>query len=285
MADIKRVLVVGAGTMGHGITQVAATSGLDVVMQDIEDRFVARGKENIQANLARGVKAGRMQEEDARAILGRVSTTTDLEAAAATADLVIEAVPEILNLKQDVFRRLDEACGPEIVLASNTSQLSITAIASAAKHPERGVGMHWFNPAPVMKLIEVVRGLETSSEALELILDVSKKLGKETVVCRDSQGFITSRAMGALMNECARILEEGVATKEDIDKAMKLGFNHPMGPFELTDLVGLDVLYHANTSLSEVFGDRFLPPQIMRQMFIAKRLGRKTGRGFYDYGK
>ena len=283
--EIKRICVVGAGTMGHGIAQVAATSGYRVVLQDTEERFVQRGIEAIQTSLARVAKAGRIPQAEVPAILGRLSTATDLEAAAREADLVIEAVTELMNVKQDVFRRLDAACRPEVILASNTSQLSITAIASVTKRPAKVVGMHWFNPAQVMRLVEIVRGIETSDETIKVIEDISAKFGKETVVCRDSQGFITSRAIAAFMNECTRILEEGIATKEDIDKAIKLGFNHPMGPFELADLTGLDVNVHASSALCEVLGERFRPPQLLRQMVAAGRFGRKTGKGYYDYTK
>lgn len=283
MADIRRICVVGAGTMGHGIAQVAATSGYQVVMHDVEDRFLRRGMENIRTGLARAIKAGRIGEGDSQALLGRINTTVDLNVAAKNADLVIEAVPELLDLKRDVFRRLDAICRPEVILATNTSQLSISAIASATQRPDRVVGMHWFNPPQVMKLIEIVRGIETSEETVNTITRISATLGKETVVCRDSQGFITSRAIGAFMNECARILEEGIATKEDIDKAIRLGFNHPMGPFELADMVGVDVMFHSSLSLSEVIGERFRPPQLVRQMVAAGRLGRKTGKGYYDY--
>jgi len=280
---IKRIAVMGAGTMGNGIAQVAAMSGFDVVMRDVDDQSIARGLELINRSLARFAKSGRLTEQQVQEVRARIKTTTDLAAALDGADYVMEAIPELIDLKRALFKHMDELAPPDLILGTNTSQLSITSIAAATKHPERVIGTHWFNPPVMMRLIEVVKGVETAEQTLETTLDLCQKLGKETVVCRDSQGFITSRAIMAFRLECIRILEEGIATKEDIDKAIKLGFNHPMGPFELSDFNGLDIGYHSALAMTEVFGERFRPPMIYRTMINAGRLGRKTGKGWYEY--
>ena len=281
--EIKRIAVMGSGTMGNGIAQVAAMSGYEVVMRDVDDKAIGRGLELISRSLARFTKSGKLTDQQALDVRDRITTTTDLQAALDAADYVMEAIPEILDLKQALFKQMDELAPPGLILGTNTSQLSITSIAAATKHPERVIGTHWFNPPVMMRLIEVVKGVETSEETLQTTLDLCQKLGKETVVCRDSQGFITSRAIMAFRLECIRILEEGIATKEDIDKAIKLGFNHPMGPFELSDFNGLDIGYHSALAMTEVFGERFRPPMIYRTMINAGRLGRKTGKGWYEY--
>ena len=283
--EIKRIAVMGSGTMGNGIAQVAAMSGYEVVMRDVDDKAIGRGLELISRSLARFTKSGKLTDQQALDVRDRITTTTDLQAALDAADYVMEAIPEILDLKQALFKQMDELAPPGLILGTNTSQLSITSIAAATKHPERVIGTHWFNPPVMMRLIEVVKGVETSEETLQTTLDLCQKLGKETVVCRDSQGFITSRAIMAFRLECIRILEEGIATKEDIDKAIKLGLNHPMGPFELSDFNGLDIGYHSALAMTEVFGERFRPPMIYRNMINAGRLGRKTGKGWYDYDR
>jgi 3-hydroxybutyryl-CoA dehydrogenase len=283
--EIQKLAVIGAGLMGHGIAQVAAQAGLQVRLRDVEEGRLQRAMASIEKSLGRFVKAGSVAQEEVPTILGRIQPTLELGEAAANADYVIEAVPEDLELKKQVFAELDSICPPHTILATNTSQLSITAIAAATKRPPQVIGTHWFSPPAMMKLIEVVKGLETSQETLDTTLALAQRLGKETVVCKDSRGFITSRAFGAFMAECVRILEEGIASPEDIDKAIKLGFNHPMGPFQLMDFGGLDVAFHAMSGLEEVFGPRFKPPQILRTLVSAGYLGPKTGRGFYSYDK
>lgn len=281
--DIRCVAVIGAGNMGNGIAQVCATAGYRVYLRDVQESFLERAMANIQKSLARMVKAGKIQESEVPVILGRITTTTDLETAVKEASLVIEAVPEDLSLKQQLFADLDRLTPPDCVLASNTSNFSITAIASATKRPDKVVGMHWFNPPPVMRLIEVVRGFETSDETIAFIKAVSETLGKETVVCKDAQGFITTRAVIALSLEAYRMLEEGVATREDIDKAIRLGLNHPMGPLELADLTGQDVTLMVAEAMSQAYGDRFKPTNTLRNLVRAGRLGRKVGKGIYNY--
>ncbi|TAK33683.1 MAG: 3-hydroxybutyryl-CoA dehydrogenase [Chloroflexota bacterium] len=282
---VQNILVLGSGTMGNGIAQVCAQSGFDVALVDVSDEILERALSTIQSNLARMVKSGKLSNDAVPQVLARIKPSSNLRAVAEQADLVIEAVPELMDLKKKIFAELDSVCRPDAILASNTSELSITSIASATKRPERVIGMHWFNPAPVMRLIEIVRGLLTSDEVVREVEEISHKFGKETVHAKDSQGFIVSRALVAFKNECIRILEEGVATKEDIDKAIKLGLNHPMGPFELCDYTGLDIDLHASEGLLETLGERFRPPQLLRQMAEAGLLGRKSGKGFYRYNK
>ncbi|TAK34885.1 MAG: 3-hydroxyacyl-CoA dehydrogenase family protein [Chloroflexota bacterium] len=282
---MQKILALGSGTMGNGIAQVCALSGFDVVLVDISEEILDRALSTIQFSLARMVKSGKLQAEAMPQVMARIKPSSDLRAVAEQADLVIEAVPERLDLKRNIFAELDSVCRPDAILASNTSELSITSIASATKRPERVIGMHWFNPPPVMRLIEIVRGLLTSDEVARKIEEISHMLGKETVMCKDSQGFIVTRALIAFEYECMRILEEGVASREDIDKALKLGLNHPMGPFELADYTGLDIHFHAGEGLLGTFGERFRPPQLLRQMVEAGLLGRKFGKGFYDYNK
>jgi 3-hydroxybutyryl-CoA dehydrogenase len=282
--QIQTVAVVGGGAMGNGIAQVAATAGYDVILYDISDAALERATGTIRKSLERVVKAGKLSEGDFQVTLGRIKATKEL-ADVAAADYVIEAIPEIMELKQDMFKQLDALCKPHAILATNTSELSVTKIAAATNRPDRVIGMHWFNPPPVMKLVEIVRGVRTSDETLRLTEEVSHKMGKETVVCKDAQGFITSRALCALLVECYRIAEEGLASFEDIDKAIRLGLNHPMGPLELSDYVGMDVLVHASEGMVEAFGDRFRMPQSVIKQVEAGFYGRKSGRGFYDYSQ
>lgn len=284
MRTVQRIAVLGAGTMGHGIAQVAALHGLAVRLRDVEPSFLERGLGLIRQSLGRMVKAGRIAADEPERVLERVAPTTDLATAVADADLVVEAVPEVLSLKQEVFAALDRLTAPDVVLATNTSQFSITSIAAATRRPALVVGMHWFNPPQVMRLIEVVRSVDTSDETLALIRALAERLGKETVTCADSQGFIASRLVAILMVEAARLLDEGVATREDIDKAVRLGLNHPMGPLELADFTGLDTAVHVAENLAEALGDRFKPSRSLRNLVRAGYLGRKAGRGFYHYG-
>lgn len=283
--EVKQIGVIGAGIMGHGIAQVSATTGFKVVLRDVEERFLKNAMANMEKSLGRMVKAGKIAQEEVRKILGRIQTTTDLNTAVQGADLVIEAAPETLELKKSIFRDLDNFCKAEAILGTNTSNFSITAIAAVTKRPQKVIGLHYFNPPAMMKLIEIVRGMETSEETLQVALDFARKSGKETVVCKDSQGFITSRMINLWMVEAERILEEGIATKEDIDKACCLAFNHPMGPFELSDFSGLDTKLYVSDALTQSFGERFRSTQSVRNLVAAGHLGRKSGKGWYVYSK
>jgi len=281
--EVKTICVLGAGTMGGGIAQVAAQSGYEVILRDVSDEFLVRGMGNIQRSLERLAKGGQIEAARIEPILSRIRMTTDMAAAASAAQVVIEAAPEKLELKQSIFKELDQVCPPETILASNTSGISITSIASATQHRGRVIGMHWFNPAPIMRLIEIIRGLETTDETVQAVQDLSTRMGKQTVVVQDSQGFIVTRALTPFLLECWRMLEEGIATKEDIDTAIKLGLNHPMGPFELTDFIGLDVELSVCEDMRKTYGDKFVPPQHLQHLVNSGHLGRKTGRGFYKY--
>jgi 3-hydroxybutyryl-CoA dehydrogenase len=281
----KTVAVVGAGLMGSGIAQSVAMAGKNVRLYDISEAALEKGIASIQKSLARFVKTGKLSEQDAQQTLQRIHTGTDLQEMVQEADVVIEAVPEDLSLKKNVFQKLDRYTKREAILATNTSELSVTAIASATTRPDKVIGMHWFNPAPVMKLIEIVKGVTTSEETIAAIQQLSEEIGKETVVVEDRQGFVTTRAIAAHMIECIRMYEEGVATAEDIDKAVRLGLNYPMGPLELADMVGLDTMLFVSENLTEAYGDRFRAPQILRKLVEAGHLGRKTGKGFYTYNE
>ena len=281
--ELKRVAVMGAGLMGTGIAQVVATGGYKVTVRDIAADFLDRSKTKIDQKMKELVGKGRLSEEDAKGVRSRIMFTEDVNHAVADADFIIEAVPEDVELKRKVFSEVDRIAKPSAILASNTSELSIGSLASSTNRPGQVIGTHWFFPAQVMKLIEVIITPETSQGTLETTVEFCKKIGKETVVCKDAQGFITSRAISALVAECLRIYEEGIASIEDIDKAMRLGFNHPIGPFQLMDMSGLDVVYHALGGLSRVYGDRFKPSQKMAELVNTGDLGQKTGRGFYRY--
>jgi 3-hydroxybutyryl-CoA dehydrogenase len=283
--DIERIVVVGGGgLMGSGISQVVAQAGFQVTMVEVDQAALERGLARIDRSLERFVNRGTITAEDAAATRSRLATSTDLEAAAAEADHVIESVVEIESVKAEVLGRLDQACRPEVVFASNTSQIAISKLAAATARPDRFIGSHWFNPPPVMNLIELIRGIETSDETLQTALDLAHRYGKETIVCnKDTQGFITSRLIVMLMVEAARIVEEGIASVEDVNKACVLGFSHAMGPLDTADLSGLDTVQHVAEGLVENFGDRFLPPQTLRALVHAGHFGRKTGRGFRVY--
>ena len=274
----------GAGMMGTGIAHVVAMGGYTVSIRDIAADFLNKSKKKIEQKLWELVEKGKLSEQDSRSVWSRMTFTEDLKVALAEADLVIEAVPEDLGLKRKVFTELEKTAKPSAIFASNTSELSISSLASSTRRPEQVIGTHWFFPPQVMKLIEVIVTPETSRETLETTVTFCKKIGKETVICKDAQGFITSRAISALIVECLRIYEEGTASIEDIDKAMRLGFNHPIGPFQLIDMSGVDVVYHSLEGLTKVFGDRFKPPKKMAELIKNGNLGQKTGKGFYYHG-
>jgi 3-hydroxybutyryl-CoA dehydrogenase len=283
--SVSRVAVLGAGLMGRGIAHAAAAAGFETDLVDVSPEALEKALAQVRRDLEEGVSRGKLTAEAAAAARERVRPARDLETAARAADFVIEAVPEDIRLKLDTFARLDACCRPEVVLATNTSALSITEIASAVRQPSRVLGMHFFNPVPRMKLVEIVRALETGDESVATTLDVARRMGKETVVVRDSAGFVTSRVNALIGNEAFLMLESGLASARDIDKALKLGLNHPMGPFELVDLVGLDTRLAVLEFLQRSLGERYRPAPLLVQHVKAGRLGRKVGRGVYDYGE
>ncbi len=282
---ISRIGVIGAGLMGNGIAQVFAMGSKEVVLFDISEAVLEKGMKSIKVSLNRMAKAGKISDEGMAKVLNHISTTLKLEDAAKDVDLVVEAVPEDLKLKINIFRELNQLTNDNTILATNTSELSVTAIAKATDKADKVIGMHFFNPPPLMKLIEIVKGIDTSEATIEIITELSKEVGKETVLVKDQQGFVTSRALAAHLLECMRIYEEGVASKEDIDKGIHLGLNYPMGPLKLSDYVGLDTLLYASEGMVDAYGDRFRPPQILRKLVEAGHLGIKSGKGFYDYTK
>jgi 3-hydroxybutyryl-CoA dehydrogenase len=281
--DVQRVLVVGAGTMGSGIAQVAARAGYWTELFDVAAGAAQRALERVTESLGRAVEKGRCTAQERDDALRRLAVASDLDTAAAQADLVMEAAPEDLQLKKELFARISKAARPETILASNTSSLPITAIAAAARGPERVIGLHFFNPVPAMKLLEIVQGERTHPMVVTAARAVGARLGKEVVVVRDAPGFATSRLGIALAMEAIRMLEEGVASAADIDQGMVLGYRHPMGPLRLTDLVGLDVRLAIAENLATTLGPRFDPPALLREKVAAGDLGKKTGRGFYDW--
>ncbi len=283
--EIKKIGVLGAGTMGNGIAQVASQAGYQVVMRDIEDRFVENGLNAIAKFLTKSVEKGKMTEEQKQEVLSRIKGTTRMEDLK-DVDFVIEAVFEDLELKKSLFKTLDEMTAPHVVLTTNTSSMSITEIAMATKRPSQVAGMHFFNPAPLMRLVEVIRGYHTSDETTRLVMDLSRKMGKEPVeVKKDTPGFIVNRLMIPHFIEAIRMVEEGIASCEDIDKAVKLGLNYPMGPFELMDLTGVDIALHVTEYLYKELNkeNKWSAPPLLKSMIRAGKLGRKTKGGWYQY--
>jgi len=278
----RNIAIIGSGIMGSGIAQVAAMSGYPVVIRDISDSLLAKGRSKVKESLERMGKKGKLDEKEQEEILNSIRWTKEL-ADCSNADVVIEAISEDPEAKKSLYRELDDIVSGNTIIATNTSSISISLLASSISKPERFIGMHWFNPAVIMKLIEIVKGIQTSEETVSSILEMSKRMKKETIVCLDSQGFVTTRVLLALRLECYRIYEEGIASKEDIDKALRLAFGHPMGQFELADFSGLDIEVNAIKGMVEIYGERFRPPQCFLNLVRAGRLGRKTSHGWYDY--
>ncbi|HTC61515.1 MAG TPA: 3-hydroxybutyryl-CoA dehydrogenase [Candidatus Saccharimonadales bacterium] len=280
---IRTVAVLGAGTMGNGIAHVFARRGYEVILRDVEESFLARGLDTIAKNLDREIKKGKIEEEDKSKILARIRATTDLSEIA-HADFAVEAVPERLDLKLAVLRDAEKLLRPNVILASNTSSISITSLAAATSRPDRFIGMHFMNPVPMMVLVEVIRALQTSDETFHATMALCERLEKKPVAVNDAPGFVSNRVLLPMINEAAFAVMEGVATAEAVDSIMKLGMNHPMGPLELADFIGLDVCVHILDVLHEGFGDsKYRACPLLRKMVAAGWLGRKSGRGFYVY--
>jgi 3-hydroxybutyryl-CoA dehydrogenase len=282
--EVKTIGVIGAGTMGRGIAYAAALGGYRTLLEDVMPENLANGRAWIKGTLEEGVSRGKVQPEDGAAALARIETVSTVEAACREADFLIEAVPEEMELKLELYTLFDKFARPYAVLASNTSSLSIAEMAEMTYRPELCVGMHFFNPVPKMRLIEVVRAPKTSDDTISRCREVGARMGKEIVVVKESPGFITSRVNALIGNEAFAMLEAGLASPEDIDKALKLGLNHPMGPFEMVDLVGLDVRLRILEYLHETLGDKYRPNPLLKRLVAEGRLGRKTGRGVYEYG-
>ncbi|MCF8568092.1 3-hydroxyacyl-CoA dehydrogenase [Alicyclobacillus tolerans] len=285
MVNLRTISVIGAGTMGSGIAHVAAVAGFTVILHDVSEQQLHQALRNISKNMKKGVELGKLRASDTTAAMARIHTTQELEVAGQDADLVIEAVLEQIDLKISVFKALDEICPPYTILATNTSTMSPTEIGAATKRADRTIAMHFFNPVFKMKLVEIVRGLDTSDETFQIAQAIAQRMGKETVEVNEFPGFVTSRINCLVGNEAMRMLQEGVASAKDIDKAIKLGLNHPMGPLELVDLVGLDSRLRNMQYLHEKLGETYRPAPILEKYVKAERLGRKSGRGFYDYAK
>lgn len=283
MSEVRTIAVIGAGIMGRGIAYAAALGGYRTILEDLLPNALRRAGDEIKANFDKGVELGKLSAADASAAIGRLKYASTPEEAAREAELVIEAVPEEMESKIEIFTLLDKACRPDTILASNTSSLSITEIASVTYRAKKCIGMHFFNPVPKMKLLEIVRALETDEDTVQKCVEVGRRMKKEVVVIKESPGFITSRINAMIGNEAFYMLQEGIASPEDIDKALKLGLNHPMGPFEMIDLVGLDTRLHILEYLHKALGEKFRPAPLLVQYVKAGRLGKKSGRGVYTY--
>jgi len=280
--EISKIGILGAGIMGSGIAQVASMSGFQVIVRDLSDGFLNKGHSKVEDSMQRLVKKEKINGGQAKKIMDDIKWTTEMPELSGV-EVLIEAVPEDVEIKQSMYQTMEKILAKDAIIASNTSSISISLLGSAISNPERFIGMHWFNPPAMMKLVEIVKGVHTSEETVNTAIDLCKRMGKETIVCRDSQGFVTTRLLVAFRLECYRVYEEGIASKEDIDKACRLAFGHPMGQFELADFSGLDIEVEIAKGLTEIFGDRFRPSQLLLNLVRAGRLGRKSNHGWYDY--
>ena len=281
--EIEHIAIIGAGQMGNGIAQVSSCAGYKVTMIDIKEEFLDKGMNTINNSLNKLVSKGKMSEIEAESAISRISTSTD-KSSASNADLVVEAIPEVLSYKTSLFAELDSLCKPEAILATNTSSISIDSIASSTNRPDRVIGMHFMNPVPIMKLVEIINGSDTSDEVNNAVVNAAEKMGKTALSCNDSPGFVSNRILCPMINEAILALEEGVAEPEAIDGIMKLGMNHPIGPLALSDLIGNDTVLHIMNVLHEGFeDDKYAPSQLLVKMVSEGKLGRKSGEGFYKY--